>query len=1483
MSRPDLVPLDLDDLDPLPPAQTPDDDLTPSSSSPKSTSTSSPVARTKSHSAARYVTVSAVLSRSGALYPLHDSSNDASGSNIFAAIPDAHRNGEEQGGATSSSSARGEMRSNSVRRRKGSVSSNGNALEALGTLLLHRDRTGRASAMSFQRYNGKEDPSQTAQANLASTYRAFLDGLKQVSASTLGIHLPSAPGEGGTTIAERRARKRARGEEVRNEDGTVFFRVKSGRKKPTFEVSRPPSPEVRARRSTARTTQHDPLADPRQAFRRAHSSAAPASSASAVYGFGSSFGIVEPPEAPPSPLGMPGDWPGGRGWRSATNNFEDDDDLPLLLPPPLLDDRGSDPQSFEGLLGIRRRREQEEARRRLERLAARNRPAHKVGMMTALGNFVKAAHAADVASRSHKQAVAKGSLWPQRPGAQLGRRHTDSHEMMRAKELSRARRQEETQTQDPLPEKADTATTLTAQDLRRPSILGSPVLETVYEGSVAGEAVDEAHPPPQDSRMSRRSSTASRYAMPPPPRLLPVHLSIPPSPMTSHDSAGLDYLSATSPRAPSKPHIGPTMLSLPPSPWSPQPLPQDQQPSFSFALMAMSMPYSSPGTPRLAPTHLSVMPSPLPTSSIAAEGARNGFWSPPSLPTAVSGKSSLCASPLTLQPLDDEKSPPRVRRRKTSATKRQTPGMLLDASPEHRRSEKVDDLSAAAASPAKLAVRSDPSDSSVDLSRTLSVGVAFFFEFILFCVTHLIDLVWEVAEHIAMAYWFTKWMVLNLTGRTVLSRCLYEAFALIQGEWALVAEEDHEEKRYRRRKSATDSDDEEDHEKVVTGTKPPGLTKWQVCRGLLELIALQTVTKERWIREGSGLTLLQGWQKSGRGQQKGDPHTEEHEASSDSDDEETDLIVTRRDVDVLEFTRTPRIRPSEHHGYPSSTSASGGGDYFAQAQSNTSSHPSHAPRSLVKTIKWASRLAVGAYGLHVHIVDLPPTFTPSGNRFTRQTFAHLSRLSNPDDVLHADIQQMSAVGENGLEELYQPTFYVARDHVRKMIVVAIRGTQSFSDIIADLDMRTAKFPLSEEESEALQGEGSSCHAGVLRAAQGLLRKESTLFRTVDEALREHTDFGLTFVGHSLGAAIGSAVVMLLAEYNASEKSGGDSPNGHRGQEMSSPWTINASSGLPAGRPIQAIAFAPPATFSYALSARAALGGSKPLVYSVVLGADFIPRAGHGQARELRRVLGALSRVRRRDASKRKRRSDKGEEGRNDDEEENKESARIHVLHGWWKWRSLARREGSGGARGGLNAEERQRKRDIEDELWRLRSDVEADLYSAIKRRAMEEETAEAAAAVSAGAGTGTGAEGQGEAHTDGTVQNGTAAPLPPTPWIGPHSAQPLHRLTQRRQTLLDRATLKSEAVLGGVMLPAGRTLYLEAGGEGAGGDGEKTTHQEARTGNSSHGVEEAIRRPLPPRLFAVESPLSFFALPEFATDMFASHLPSSYEAVIEEL
>ncbi|KAK0526798.1 hypothetical protein OC834_004673 [Tilletia horrida] len=544
---------------------------------------------------------------------------------------------------------------------------------------------------------------------------------------------------------------------------------------------------------------------------------------------------------------------------------------------------------------------------------------------------------------------------------------------------------------------------------------------------------------------------------------------------------------------------------------------------------------------------------------------------------------------------------------------------------------------------------------------------------------------------------------------------------------------------------------------------------------------------------------------------------------------------------------------------------------------------SDSARDLVKTIKWASRMAISAYGLHVHIVDLPPTFTPSGKRFNRQTFAHLSRL-NPDDVLHAEIQTLDS------EAAYQPTFYIVRDFVRKVIVVSVRGTQSFSDIIVDLDInvetvalpalknkdRSGEAQETETETEWVRDPQLKAHAGIWRAAQSLIQPGSTLFDTLKAAMEELGDgFGVVFTGHSLGAAIASAVALLISELKPLEeerveaaasssssssyfKRPAGSGSGARERGI---WLTRPGTGLPPGRPIRTIAFANPATVSAALADRAGLG-IVPLVTTVVLGSDVIPRAGHGQARELRRVLGALSRVRRRTAF-----ADAGGKGEEED-------ARVHIVRSWWDWRSICaaateaaeavkqdeepqegaqdqdededervsktkrkkqkQRQTAARAKqkkkklsvAGLDAFALDRKERIEDQLWKLRCDVEADLYAAVKARM-----------------------GDGAAAAAGLRTPGLS------PWIGPGGGaqHPLHKLATRRQKL-DLATLASEAreeerAEGGrvMLLPAGQSLLVEGG-----------------------------------EIYVVGSPLGFFSLPELTPKMLADHLPSAYEAALEE-
>ncbi|WFD33692.1 hypothetical protein MCUN1_000505 [Malassezia cuniculi] len=580
----------------------------------------------------------------------------------------------------------------------------------------------------------------------------------------------------------------------------------------------------------------------------------------------------------------------------------------------------------------------------------------------------------------------------------------------------------------------------------------------------------------------------------------------------------------------------------------------------------------------------------------------------------------------------------------------------------------------------------------------LFVTVAAIPDFAVFIMAHIIDFSFELYSGVANTLWFIRWTWMNLTGRTVLGRCIIEAYVLVQGEWAYVAKEDHEG-RHERNKS-------------LSFRRRRGLSAIQVIRGMLELICLQSVTREKFERENAGLELLTDWR--------------DETNDTDDNDDDTDIYITNHSNDIVELSR----------------SGKGSSDSRPYGMWND-----EGP-SFVRNLKWASRLAVSAYGLQVLIVDLPPVFTPSGRKFPQQTFAHLSRL-DAIDVLHAEIQTMDD------EEVYSPTFYIVRDMVRQVVCVAVRGTQSFADVIVDLDM------LSEDVTDSLP-EWSGIprknphgelvyHAGIWRAAKALVAPGSTLAIKLKEALEEHPGFGLVFVGHSLGGAIASAAAILLSEYHL-ELEGSDPRRGV--------WRTHGNDGLPKGRRIRAITFANPSIVSEPLAKRISYG-VVPLVTTLIFRHDILPRFGHGQVRELRRLLGALTRVRRR------REMASTTVSKDPSHMEEKEDAVVHILSRFWDWRSICRTEKP-------DAVMLDRKRRIEDQFWRLRCEVEDDLFSSAKWRFDNAE----------------------ELRMKTTVPEVHGAPL--------------HKRTTRRQRL-DAATLFSEAAQGGPLIPPGEVYWLSHG------------------------------------------------------------------------
>ncbi|GLJ42506.1 hypothetical protein SUGI_0881060 [Cryptomeria japonica] len=106
----------------------------------------------------------------------------------------------------------------------------------------------------------------------------------------------------------------------------------------------------------------------------------------------------------------------------------------------------------------------------------------------------------------------------------------------------------------------------------------------------------------------------------------------------------------------------------------------------------------------------------------------------------------------------------------------------------------------------------------------------------------------------------------------------------------------------------------------------------------------------------------------------------------------------------------------------------------------------------------------------------------------------------------------------------RPSYFIAVDDVKLCLVIAIRGTQSTTDIITDLNPHSEKF------------EKGYAHSGILAAAKWLMGEESENLQILMKAYPGHK---LVLTGHSLGAGTASLLCMLLQEaFSKDEKNPG---------------------------------------------------------------------------------------------------------------------------------------------------------------------------------------------------------------------------------------------------------------------------------------------------------------------------------------------------------
>ncbi|XP_072168397.1 diacylglycerol lipase-beta-like [Diadema setosum] len=115
-----------------------------------------------------------------------------------------------------------------------------------------------------------------------------------------------------------------------------------------------------------------------------------------------------------------------------------------------------------------------------------------------------------------------------------------------------------------------------------------------------------------------------------------------------------------------------------------------------------------------------------------------------------------------------------------------------------------------------------------------------------------------------------------------------------------------------------------------------------------------------------------------------------------------------------------------------------------------------------------------------------------------------------DDLLHVSFHN----------QIFQSPFYVALDHSYKSVVISIRGTLSFKDMLTDVS--------ADAEMLDVVGYEIYAHRGIVNNSKYILNKLKEL-NLLEEAFERHPDYKLVVSGHSLGAGVAAILSILLRE------------------------------------------------------------------------------------------------------------------------------------------------------------------------------------------------------------------------------------------------------------------------------------------------------------------------------------------------------------------